>query len=197
VKLYSSHLLLMSLFLLLPDAASLSRFFILRQAGEPRDIRVPVFRRRWLRNAAIALNAAVVISILYNTTWYGYIEKKGYITELARRPALYGVCAVDSVAATRLNTPLADSLRWRTMVVDPSLSGPAAEGEAFLATVRSENDDSVAWNVTSDEKKHHWKIAGTTFPANWITASRTKHLVLTGTIDGVGLRALLGTNRLA
>ena len=49
VKLYSVHLELMSLFLLLPDAPALWRFFVLHQPAAPHGLWVARFQRRWLR----------------------------------------------------------------------------------------------------------------------------------------------------
>ena len=52
VKLFSLHLLTMSIFLTIPDWSALWRFFVLHQAAEPKGVWVPPFTRRWLRNAA-------------------------------------------------------------------------------------------------------------------------------------------------
>jgi uncharacterized membrane protein YphA (DoxX/SURF4 family) len=176
VKLYSSHLLLMSLFLLLPDAAALGRFFVLRRAAEPREIRIPKFRRRGLRIAAAVFNAALVLSILYENTWDSYQSQKDYVAEFNRHPPLYGVWAVDSITG--------ESLHWRTLVVD----------SAAVVVTGAENDEVVAFNVKTDESKRHWKMTGRRSRHKGdldYSQPDEQHLVLTGNIDGIGLQAQL------
>ncbi len=72
VKLYSLHILLMSLFLLLPDAAALWNFFVLHRVSRLQGLWLPKFERRWLRTAAIVLQVLVIVSVLYSNISSGY-----------------------------------------------------------------------------------------------------------------------------
>ena len=54
VKLYSLHLILMALFLLIPDAVPLMRFFVLHRPARLEGVWLPQFQRPWLRIAALA-----------------------------------------------------------------------------------------------------------------------------------------------
>jgi hypothetical protein len=58
VKLYAGHLLLLSLFLVLPDAAALFRFFWLHQPAAPSGAWVPPSTRTWFRRSIIAFEIA-------------------------------------------------------------------------------------------------------------------------------------------
>ncbi len=72
VKLFSLHLLLMSIFLTIPYWPALWRFFVLHQPAEPKGVWVPAFTRRWLRKTAIVLQVVVVLSVLCGDIWGGY-----------------------------------------------------------------------------------------------------------------------------
>lgn len=72
VKLFSLHLLMMSIFLTIPYWPALWRFFILHKAAEPKGVWIPPFTRRWLRNAAIVLQVVVILSVLCGDIWGGY-----------------------------------------------------------------------------------------------------------------------------
>ena len=58
VKLYAGHLLLLSLFLILPDAHALFRFFWLHQPAAPTGVWVPPATRRWFRRTTIGVEIA-------------------------------------------------------------------------------------------------------------------------------------------
>jgi len=51
VKLYSSHLLLLAVFLILPDLRRLASLLVLNRPTEPARIE-PLFQRKWLRLAS-------------------------------------------------------------------------------------------------------------------------------------------------
>jgi hypothetical protein len=99
VKLYSLHLILMSLFLLIPDAGALWRLFLLHRPSQLEGVWLPSFQRRWLRIAAIVLQALVIASVLYNNIWGGYKSLREYSTGFLKHPPLYGVWNADSSAA--------------------------------------------------------------------------------------------------
>ena len=106
VKLYSSHLVLMSLFLMAPDAGALLSFFVLRKPARLEGVSLPSFERRWLRLAAIAFQALVICSISYNKIWGGYKTTKMYEGSYFKNAPLYGVWNADS-----------DTAHWRQLTI--------------------------------------------------------------------------------
>lgn len=95
VKLYSTNLVLMSLFLLAPDLRRLVDVLVLNRAAAPAELRGPRFERRNLRIAAMVFWALLVGYTLYNQIsggWEGYRET--YIT--VKHPPLYGLYDVES-----------------------------------------------------------------------------------------------------
>src|SRR6185295_10228362 len=60
VKLYSSHLLLMAVFLILPDLRRLANLFLFNRAAEPAAIR-PLFGNVWLNRGGFAFGTVLVL----------------------------------------------------------------------------------------------------------------------------------------
>ena len=118
VKLYSLHVLLMCLFLVLPDARRLMNFFLLNRSVAPYPD-TALFNRRRLNFAALVaqlmMGGFLVSSHLYRT--YAY-EKRNF--GMASRPPLYGIWIVDEfVLAGRMLPPLlTDETRWQRMVFE-------------------------------------------------------------------------------
>lgn len=71
VKLYSVSLLAMALFLLLPDAAPMWRFFVLRRETTLAGPQLPRWERKPLRVAGYCLQAIVIGHMLYGSVAYG------------------------------------------------------------------------------------------------------------------------------
>ena len=75
VKLYSVHLVLMSIFLLIPEAMALMRFFFTRKPPSWKafaaQVRTPLAADR--RGCTASL---VITSVLYNNIWGGYKSVK-------------------------------------------------------------------------------------------------------------------------
>src|SRR3546814_13037042 len=90
VKLFSSILLLASLVLLAADASRLVNFFVRDKPVDARAEPGPVFRRRWLRMAAIGVKTLFVVYLAYATIWRSYSNQKTYGDKRPLRP-LYGL----------------------------------------------------------------------------------------------------------
>jgi uncharacterized membrane protein YphA (DoxX/SURF4 family) len=93
VKLYSAHLFVMSVFLLLPDLRPMWQFFVRRRKAELEGVWVPRAERRPLRIARrVALGLVCFLCVWVNVLG-GYLGRR---TPPGRAP-LYGVWSVDSV----------------------------------------------------------------------------------------------------
>jgi hypothetical protein len=101
VKLYSSHLLLLSIFLAGPDLAGLARLFFLRQQAQLRTDHVRASERRWLRRVGYGLQSLVLLSALYTQ---GYQSYQPYPVVDTKLP-LYGLWGVEHATASIATTP--------------------------------------------------------------------------------------------
>jgi hypothetical protein len=114
VKLYSTHILLMALFLLLPDMKALWRFFILQRPAEPEGLWIPPFRRKWLRIASVVLQVLVIASLLYGDAWEGYKDAREDSIPISQT-LIHGVWDVDDFV---LANGVASLPAWKRLVVE-------------------------------------------------------------------------------
>jgi hypothetical protein len=95
VKLYSTNLVLMAVFLLAPDLQRLANVLVLNRPARPADLTEPAFPRRWMRIAVLVFWGLFVGYSLYNHISGGSRRyRQAYITP--ERPPLYGLYDVES-----------------------------------------------------------------------------------------------------
>ena len=120
VKLFSFHLIMMSLVLLAPDMKRLCTVIVLGRAAGPSS-HPPLFRNRVLHSLAIASQLALGAWLVFSAftadlqSW----RRRG---PDAPKPPLYGIWTIDTMTIDgQLRSPLVtDYDRWRRMVVQTS-----------------------------------------------------------------------------
>jgi hypothetical protein len=118
VKLFSSMLLLMDIFLLTPEAGRLWEIFILNKAS---SLMVPEFiwnKKRFSR-ISTAIKWVFILSYFYAAIFS--IQKMSRVYgDLMPKPKLYGIYEVQSFVRNKDTVPplTTDSTRWRQMVVE-------------------------------------------------------------------------------
>ncbi len=116
VKLFSSHLLLMAIFLTLPDLRRLANLLVFNRRAEPAVIR-PLFAKKWLNRGAVALRTVLVLGVtlfLLNQTQ----QRRETYGNLAPKPPLYGIWNVEELTMDGVVRPalVSDETRWRRVV---------------------------------------------------------------------------------
>ncbi len=108
VKLLSSHLLVMAIFVMLPDAGRMLHLLRNRPAP-PREI-VPLLTRRWVR---VSLQAVKVVLLAWLVGWQGYEALGEYrrTGPSAPKPDLYGLYNV-------VETSPSGSIGWHHVFFD-------------------------------------------------------------------------------
>lgn len=118
VKLYSSHLLLMAVFLIVPDLRRLIDVFVRNRRAEP--VPMPsLFRRAWLRHGTVVLGTLLVLAYTGYNLSFSYQNSQTYAKRDPKWP-LHGVWSVDEyVVDGQARPPLTtDRDRWRRVVFD-------------------------------------------------------------------------------
>jgi hypothetical protein len=119
VKLFSSTLFLMSVFLAAQEGRALFYFFIKNEFVKFRSLQVPVLNKRWMRVAKIGVKTFFIGYILYNelTEPRPYQQMFG---DGAPKPPLYGMYKVTHfLQANDTIAPLTTSrMRWKTMFIE-------------------------------------------------------------------------------
>ena len=185
VKLYSFHLLMMSVFLMAPDADRLARLFFLNRRVEP--VTFPrLFQRQWLNRGVLVLQILFGFYLIGSSLYESYQQAKVY-GEHRPKPPLYGIWVVDEFSLDgQVRPPLVtDTSRWQraifqfpeVLVVQP-MSGP---NQNFRLNLDLENRTLVL----GKRDKEDWK-------AEFILEELDAKLIsLRGEIDGQKLYAKL------
>ncbi|TRZ46222.1 DoxX family membrane protein [Robertkochia solimangrovi] len=120
VKLYSGHLMIISLYLLIPYSKQLLQFFILNKPTTAPAI-LPYFKKKWVNITTISFKFLALIIILYSTFDSGSYSRKTYGKD-APKPVLYGIYDLindteDSTQDHSWNKLVID--KYYTIVIDP------------------------------------------------------------------------------
>ena len=144
VKLFSSHLFLMGLFLLWPDLDRCLSVFVFNRATAPADLGPVVSGRGRRLQLGLIKTAFVALGVL-SPLWESYQNSKVFGAH-APRPPLYGIWEVDSFVRGHDAIPalVGDSVRWRRMIVNYP---------GFLS-VRLLNDSTHGYRVVTDSVRH-------------------------------------------
>ena len=183
VKLFSSHLLLAGIFLLLPDVPRLASLFLLNRRVEPAPI-PPLFANRRLDRAAVVLRTIVLLGLAGYMLYGSYQGRKQY---QAMRSPLRGIWNVEEfVLDGEVRPPLTtDPVRWRRVIFDFTRR----------ASVQPMDAPAQGYMVKLDSKKRALELTrqGDANAKAALTYERPKPdvLLLSGTLEGKPVRARL------
>jgi hypothetical protein len=185
VKLFSAHLLLMALFLMLPDLRRLTSLLVFNRRAEPAEIR-PLFRRKWLHRSALALRTVFLFGwagMFLVQTWEGDKE----YGNRAPKPPLYGIWNVDEFEMDGVVRPplVTDETRWRRLIF----------GRPRTASIQLMSDTRQRYRIELDSRKKLLKLTQRDDP-RWKTSLSYAQpgpgqLAIEGTFDGHKIRARL------
>jgi len=125
VKLLSTTLVLMSLFLLAKDTKRLIDFFVLHQTTSLPVPRTPKFKKRWVNITAATFKYLVIAFVLYQNISGDYAALAQY-GDNAPKPPLYGFYNVETFVKHNDTLPVltSDTLRWNKLVISyPGFAG--------------------------------------------------------------------------
>jgi hypothetical protein len=185
VKLFSAHLLLMAIFLMLPDLRRLANLLVFNRRAEPIEIR-PLFHRRWLHWSALALRTVVIFGGAILFLFQAWQGSKEYGNR-APKPPLYGIWTVDQLEMDGAVRPplISDETRWRRVIF----------GFPGTASIQLMSDTRQRYRLALDPGKKLMHLTKRD-DATWKTSLTyrqpgPKKLVIEGMIDGHKLRATM------
>ncbi len=150
VKLYSSTLLLMSLFILAPEVSRLYRFFFQRKTISLKA-HAFTFQTRWKRITAYIIKAAFILFVLITYTKQGISDLKQYGDD-APKPKLYGYYNINTFVKNTDTLPplLTDTTRWNKLIF----------GYYNRVSVKMMNDTLIAFTYIDDTLKQRLTLTG-------------------------------------
>jgi uncharacterized membrane protein YphA (DoxX/SURF4 family) len=116
VKLFSTHLVLMSVFLMAPDLPWLTRALVFGRRTVSRAV-APLTPWAWLNWALLGVRTLLVLTFL-GVTVHGNYKMRKEVGDLAPKPPMYGLWEVDEFAVDdKVLPPLTtDAVRWQRVV---------------------------------------------------------------------------------
>ncbi|ASU33184.1 hypothetical protein [Mucilaginibacter xinganensis] len=151
VKLLSTFLVLMSLFILVRDFRRLVNFFFLNRDAQPSNLSPHRFKARWKNISLITVKYLIVAYVVI-----GYmisaVQAGAQYGDNAKKPPLYGLYNVESFVKNNDTLPplTTDTTRWNKLVIGNRYS-----------QVKYMNDTMKNYNFALDTIKH--KITLNTF----------------------------------
>jgi hypothetical protein len=176
VKLFSTHLLLMAIFLAVPDVRRLLNFLVFNRGNEPVDLSAPRFERRWIQISAMVFQIVFVGWMLWSVIDTLWKFHKQIVNET--RPPLYGLYAVETFSRNGQELPplITDSSRWKKV----SIQHPGKLG------IRLMDDSTKSYNALYgpatnavalwEGEKSHTNV----LTYSWVD---TDHVVLQGELE--------------
>src|SRR5204862_1220923 len=173
VKLFSSHLLAMAVFLVLPDTRRLAQFFVLHPPSQ-------LFQRKSRRIAGFVLGTAVALFIIFSA----FQQATGI--QIPRAP-IRGIWNVDTLTVDGVDHPplVTDGTRWRRLVFDYAQT--VAFQNMFDSRTRYGLELSESNGMMHLKKRNDPKWSATLF----FKRPAPNEIVLDGSMDGHMYHALL------
>jgi uncharacterized membrane protein YphA (DoxX/SURF4 family) len=182
VKLFSTNLLLMAIFLAAPDAKRLVGILVLNRGAEPRVMR-PLFRNVRARRIATAVTGLFVAYVMGRNLFgvLGYYRQS--LGPNAPKSLVWGIWDVEGITKNSVDQPL--------LITDPTLIKRVVFGGLNRATFRLMADSVERFTMKADSVNHELTLTARFDTTRVRTMTYTKpdaeHLVLAGKVDGDSL----------
>jgi len=146
VKLLSTFLVLMSLFLLIKDHKRLTNFFFRNREALPANLSPHRFKTKWKNIVLCVIKYALVIYVVFGDLYSAYSSSKQY-GDKAKRPPLFGLYKVDYFVKNKDTLPplTTDTLRWSKFIV--------SQYEGYVQ-INFMNDSLKYFVIKTDTIKH-------------------------------------------
>jgi len=176
-KIYSIHLVLICLFLLLPDFRRLANVFIFNRRAEPVE-EPPLFKDKQFNFAALLLQFAFLLMVVLLTGKEAYLDS---VKAAIHLPApIRGIWSVEEFTVDGVPHPamLTDTERWNRVIFD----------DADLLTIQPMDGSLQPYDLKLDPDLRSFTItkSGATAVEGVFTLSQPQpdHITLRGKLDG-------------
>lgn len=180
VKFFSFHLLLLGIFLILPELRRLARFFVLNRPTEPAAPELH-FRGRWLNRGFLLGQIALGLFFAGYNLHAANLGLKSFATgNFAAKPPLRGTWGVDEFTLDGQVRPplLTDSVRWQKAIIETAggLMAQSMDGKLLRMPGKMDSDKKTFDLTRRDDA--HWKAnLSYAFPSTGI-------MIMDGQING-------------
>ncbi len=184
VKVLSSHLLAMTVFLLLPDLRRLADVFLFNRPAAPVEHR-PLFTTPWIHRTALVVRTVFFAGFV--GFWLLVFALLDFTAGYQAKPPLYGVWTVEEFEVDGQVRPplLTDKVRWRRLIVDEPgvlMIQDMSDASRFYALRLDDDTRTLTLSDPRDSTRKSAVVYGEPEPGL---------LALEGTFDGRKIRARL------
>ena len=145
VKITSTALVVMALFILIKNASPLWKFFFTRQPVSLPVMLAPDIDNKWLRGGKISFKALLLLYPLFMLKML--INYMGAAPWNGPKPKLYGLYTVqETVVNDSSKTKTAEVLMWKQLII----SNLNPQTGHYRAMVRNANDSAIVWEMDMD-----------------------------------------------
>ncbi|HTM98461.1 MAG TPA: hypothetical protein VL088_06960 [Pedobacter sp.] len=118
VKILSTTLVVMCIFILAPYLKKILAFFLTGNAISLKIIEAPVYKKKWMFYALYAFKYLIII-VFGATLISGLISASKQSGEAAVKPPLYGLYEIERFTLNNVDLPplTTDSVRWRELII--------------------------------------------------------------------------------
>lgn len=151
VKLYSSHLFIMSCLIALPDAGRLWRVVVLNRPSAPAPER-RLFETRRLDLALTGVKALIVVATLW-MQFADSIEQRRQMLDTSGQPAIVGTYSVERFSENGVERPMlmSDGTLWKRAALRVVPGGSGGPSENLLFMVRKVGGESLRFAARWDQ----------------------------------------------
>jgi hypothetical protein len=152
VKLFSTHLAIMALILIVFDSKRIFAFFILNKAATPSLIYDPPFKERWFKISRVILKClfvllTIILPLFRITKAYNQIKHPPQTTSI---PIGYYDVLKFAVNKDTLAPKVADSTRWENMIFDRGGEGSMISSDTLFEKMNGR----TFFHYSEDTAKH-------------------------------------------
>lgn len=200
VKLFSTHLVVMSLFLLAQEHQRIAAFFFFNQTAAPSSLYDRVFHKKWQRIIRIITKIGFVILIIILPFYFSYERKQSMKEIVDQKPIRSGVYDVADFVLNKDTIPaiIGDSARrWSQLIFQPGTTGSMLSADTLYRKMYGRAYFGYFVDTAKQEMQFRWagKQSDSLFTLKYNIPDSTT-IALTGKIrnDSVYIR-LKRTNK--
>lgn len=173
VKIFSGSLLLMAIFLVVPECKRLLNLFVFNRPANAADLESP-FRGRWMRVSRAVVKTAAILSIAYYC--FSFVKTERVARRNFPKSPLYGLYQVESFAKNGQQAGWNDA-DWRRMIFEYKSEMSAMSLDDKISYYRTKYDGT--------KKTVTLTGGGSKYPDGVLTYSQpdADHLELRGTFQ--------------
>jgi hypothetical protein len=159
VKLYAVHLLLMAMFVMLPDVMPLWDFLVMQRSAKLRGVWVPTASRKSFRTATAIVEAVFLLGAVWSEYSYCHDRYAAYTASVRSSP-LIGLWSLEPNSAVPMTI---GGVPWTQISIDNLTRGMARSTDGMLWRMYLKDDEAkhtlgMVSRGGSGSVMYHWEV---------------------------------------